>query len=42
VVDGSLDVQIGGTLYRLALDDVDGKMVVIIPFLGYPLSWVGL
>jgi len=42
VVDGSLDVQIGGTLYRLAIDDVDGKMVVIIPFLGYPLSWVGL
>jgi hypothetical protein len=27
---------------RLSLDDVDGKMVVIIPFLGYPLSWVGL
>jgi len=42
VVDGSLDVQIGGTLFRLGLDDVNGKMVVIIPFLGYPLSWVGL
>jgi len=42
VVDGSLDVQIGGTLFRLALDDVNGKMVVIVPFLGYPLSWVGL
>ena len=42
VVDGSLDVQIGGTLYRLSLDDVNGKMIVIIPFLGYPFSWVGL
>lgn len=42
VVEGSLDVQIGATLYRLGLADVDGKMVVIIPFIGYLFSAVGL
>lgn len=42
VIDSSLDVQIGGQLYRIGQDDIDGKMLVIIPFVGYLFEWVGL
>jgi hypothetical protein len=36
------DVQIGSQLFRLNKQDIEGKMLVIIPFLGSLLGLVGL
>jgi hypothetical protein len=36
------DVQIGSQLFRLNKQDIDGKMIVIIPFLGSLLGVFGL
>ncbi|MGA0866445.1 MAG: hypothetical protein ACO3YA_05350 [Candidatus Nanopelagicaceae bacterium] len=36
------DVQIGSQLFRLNKQDIDGKMLVIIPFIGSLLGLFGL
>lgn len=42
VFDGSYDIQIGGQLFRLNSTDIDGKMLLVIPFVGSLLGLVGL
>ena len=42
VADGSYDVQVGSQLYRLNTQDIRGKMLVIIPFVGSLLGAIGL
>ena len=39
---GTVDVDTGATFVRVANKDVRGKLIAVIPFLGLPLSWVGL
>jgi len=42
VFGDAYDVQIGSQLFRLNKQDIDGKMLVIIPFLGSLLGAFGL
>lgn len=42
VFGDAYDVQIGSQLFRLNKQDIDGKMLVIIPFLGSLLGVFGL
>jgi hypothetical protein len=42
VFGDAYDVQIGSQLFRLNKQDIDGKMLVIIPYLGALLGLVGL
>ena len=39
---GTVDVDTGATFVRVKLQDVRGKLIAVIPFLGLPFSWVGL
>jgi len=39
---GNVDVDLGATFNRVSEKDVDGKLVVVIPFLGSILGIVGL
>lgn len=42
VKSGNIDVDTGATFVRVKVTDLQGKLVAVIPFLGYPFTWVGL
>ena len=39
---GTVDVDTGSAFVRVKQNEVIGKLVAVVPFLGIPLGWVGL
>lgn len=39
---GFIDIQSGQELQRIPLNQVHGKLLAIIPFIGFPLNLIGL
>lgn len=41
VTNNSIDIQAGNTLQRISNKEIMGKLIMVIPFIGYPLNVFG-